>query len=167
VEEAEAHMLDLFQRFPDNLEVLEQLASVLTDAGNTERLRSVVTSLRRGAPNSQTTHYYSASLFFLQGRPDLTVPEAELVVRENPDHALAQNLLGAALASLGQSDRARRAFEASLRANPLMPGTYINLAMLEMEEGHPEAAARRYAEALLLDPTSGTARRGLGQATPR
>lgn len=164
-DEAETLMFDLFQRYPDNLDVLEQLASVLSDAGDTEHLPSVVARLRRNAPTSQSTHYYTASLLFQQGRPDLAVPEAELIVRENPGHALAQNLLGAALAGLGQSDRARDAFEASLRANPLSPGTYANLAMLEMQAGHPREAAQRYAEALVLDPTSKTARRGLEAAT--
>ena len=166
-DEAAAQILDLSQRYPDNLEVLEQWASVMADTGNTEHLQSVVARLRRTAPSSQITHYYSASLLFLQGRPDLAVPEAESVVRDNPDHALAQNLLGAALASLGQPVRARHAFEASLRANPLMPGTYVNLAMLEMETGHPDVAARRYAEALLLNPMSEPARRGLEEAAAR
>jgi hypothetical protein len=36
--------------------------------------------------------------------------------------------------------------------------------MLEMETGHPEAAAWRYAESLLLDPSSVDARRGLAEA---
>ena len=67
----------------------------------------------------------------------------------------------------GNLDRARQAFEASLRANPLSPGTYTNLAMLEMQAGHPRDAARRYAEALLLDPASETARRGLAEAALR
>jgi tetratricopeptide (TPR) repeat protein len=166
-DEAEAQMREVLKRNPDNLDALEQLASVLSDAGHIERLQPVVVTLRKIAPTSPITHYYTASLLFLQGRPDLAVPEAESVVRENPQHALAQNLLGAALASLGQLDRARQAFEASLSANPFSPGTYANLAMLEMQAGQPREAARRYAEALQLNPASETARRGLAQATLR
>ena len=163
--EAATLMFETLQRHPDNVALLEQLASVLSDAGDTERLPSVLARLRRDAPNSQTTRYYSASLLFRQGRPDLALEEVESVVRENPNHALGQNLLGAVLASLGQLDRARNAFDASLRANPLSPGAYTNLAMLEMQTGHPREAARRYAEALLLNPTSESARRGFEQAT--
>jgi spermidine synthase len=166
-DEATALMFDLSERFPDNADVLEQLASVLSDAGDVDRLPAVVLRLGKSAPNSQRAHYYAASLLFRQGRPDLAVSEAELVVRENPSHALAQNLLGAALASLGQLDRARNAFEASLRANPRSAGTYANLATLEMQTGNAREAARRYAEALVLDPTSDTARRGLEQARAR
>ena len=151
-DEAAAQMLDVLKRNPDNLDALEQLASVLSDAGNTEHLQSVVERLNRIAPTSEITHYYTASLFFLQGRPDLALPEAESVVRENPTHAQAQSLLGVALASLGQLGRARQAFEASLRANPFSPRTYANLAMVEMEAGRLDEAACRFAEALLIDP---------------
>jgi hypothetical protein len=54
-----------------------------------------------------------------------------------------------------------------LRADPLGAGTYTNLATLELETGNLQEAAQRYAEALTLDPTSETARRGLEQATAR
>jgi Flp pilus assembly protein TadD len=138
---------------------------VLADRGDVERLQSVVARLREVAPGSEVTRYFAASLAFLQGQPQNSVAELETLVRGNPHHALAQNLLGAALASLGDRDRARQAFEASLRADPLDAGTYTNLATLELETGNLQAAAQRYAEALTLDPTSSTARRGLTQAT--
>ena len=158
---------DLARRSPGNLRVLEQLASVLADTGDTQRLQPIVAQLRQVAPGSQVTGYYTAALLFMQGRPDLSVPELESVVRENPQHALAQNLLGAALASLGDRERARHAFEASLRADPLGAGTYTNLATLEMEAGNALVAAQRFAEALTLDPTSDAAQRGLAEATAR
>ena len=152
---------------PNNVRVLEQLASVLADGGDLERLQPVVARLRQVAPGSEVTRYYAASLAFLQGQPQMSVAELDALVRENPTHALAQNLLGAALASLGDRDRARSAFEASLRADPLDAGTYTNLATLELESGNPRAAAQRYAEALTLDPASETARRGLTEAAAR
>ena len=167
VSEAAAEAFDLAERYPDNLRVLEQLASVLSDANDIERLQPVVQRLRRDAPAAESTRYYTAALLFMQGRADLAVPEAEAVVRENPRNALAQNLLGAALASIGERDRARRAFEASLKTNPLSPDTYINLATLEMQAGNRSDAAQRYAEALTLNQASEPARRGLAEATRR
>ena len=47
-------MSDLLLRYPDNLDGLEQLASVLSDAGNTERLQVVVARLREIAPTSRS-----------------------------------------------------------------------------------------------------------------
>jgi Flp pilus assembly protein TadD len=79
----------------------------------------------------------------------------------DPSNAKAHNLVGAALASLGQTDAARTAFETSLKADPREPGTYTNLATLELQAGNRDLAARYFAEALTVDPTSQAARDGL------
>jgi Tfp pilus assembly protein PilF len=44
---------------------------------------------------------------------------------------------------------------------PRDPGTYANLATLEQEAGNVDRAAKYFVEALMIDPTSDTARRGL------
>ena len=163
IDDAIAKATELAKRFPNNIRVLEQLASVLADANDVERLEPVVVRMRRLAPESDAARYYAAASFFIIGRPDLAVPELESIVRQNPAHALAQNLLGASLAQLGDRNRARQAFEASLRADPRNPGTYTNLATLEVESGNPAAAAQRFAEALTLDPRSTAAREGLAR----
>jgi len=75
--------------------------------------------------------------------------------------AKAQNVLGASFASLGQRDRARAAFSASLQSDPHDPAAYSNLATLEMEAGDLPRARRYFAEALTLDPTNEIARQGL------
>jgi spermidine synthase len=151
----------ILQADPTNVAALDQLASVLSDLGDTERLAPVVAGLRQHAPASEAAHYYTAALRFLEGRPDLALAEARRVVELNPAHAKAQNLLGACLASQGQRDAARAAFEASIAADPRDPGTYANLATLEQEAGNVDRAAKYFVEALMIDPTSDTARRGL------
>ena len=85
----------------------------------------------------------------------------ERVIERNPAHAKAHNIAGACLATLGQRDQARAAFEASLAADPREAGTYTNLAMLELESGNPARAAEYFAEALTIDPDSEAARDGL------
>ncbi|MPY89147.1 MAG: tetratricopeptide repeat protein [Luteitalea sp.] len=101
----------------------------------------------------------------MEGRPDLAAREASELVARSPGHARAQNLLGASLASLGRRDAARRAFRTSLEADPRDPVTYANLGELELESGDRAAAARHFAEALAVDPTSEAAARGLAEAT--
>ena len=59
----------------------------------------------------------------------------------HPDHARAQNLLGAACATLGRRECAQSAFEASLRADPRDPSTYINLGALP-SSGRQSAGGR-------------------------
>ena len=113
------------------------------------------------------TRYYSATLAYLQERPDIAIREAEAALALQPDYAAAQNVLGAALAGLGQRDRARTAFEASLKAAPRDPATHSNLAMLELESGNIDAARRHFAEALMLDPGNAVARDGLARLPAR
>jgi Flp pilus assembly protein TadD len=151
------------QSDPNNVAALEQLASILSDLGDVERMRPVVARLRTVAPESEAAHYYSATLLFMEQRLELAAAEARRTIAINPSHARAHNLLGAALASLGQAEQARTAFQASLAVDARDPATYTNLATLEMQAGNRELAQRYYAEALTLDPSYGAARDGLAQ----
>jgi spermidine synthase len=160
-EESARIPLGLLQANPGHVAALEQLASVLSDAGDAERLEPVVARLRIEAPSAASTRYYSASLAYLRERPDLAIREAEAALAADPSHARAQNILGAALAGVGQRDRARAAFTASLAADPHDPATYSNLATLELEIGNTAAAHRYFAEALTIDPSNTVARDGL------
>jgi spermidine synthase len=151
----------IVQNDPNNVAALEQLASVLSDVGDLERMRPVVARLRAVAPSSEAAHYYSAALLFMEERVEPALAEARRVVAINPSHARAQNLMGACLASVGRRDEARTAFQASLESDAKDPATYTNLAMLETQAGNRDLAYRYYAEALMLDPNHATARQGL------
>lgn len=165
VDEAVRIPFTLLQSNAANVPALEQLASVLSDIGDTARLEPVVMRLVKEAPQNAWAHYYAASLFFLQNRHDMALRAARNAVAIDPHHAKAHNLIGASLASMGQTDGARTAFEASIKADPREPGTYTNLATLELQSGNRERAIRYFAEALTVDPTSQPARDGLASAT--
>lgn len=143
---------------PSDVAALEQLASILADVGDKDRLAPVVARLRELAPTSDAARYYSATLRFLEGRADLAVTEARALVTASPTHAKGLNLLGASLATLGRREEAREAFQASLRVDPRDASAYTNLALLELEGGNTPAGLQRLAEALTLDPTSASAR---------
>jgi Flp pilus assembly protein TadD len=144
----------MVQSQPGNLAAVEQLASIFSDAGDAERLAPAVARLRAQALDRASTHYYSATLAYLQQRPDVAIREAEAALNLDRGHAKAQNVLGAALAGVGERDRARTAFRAALAADPRDPAAYSNLAVLELESGNREAARRLFAEALTLDPAN-------------
>ncbi len=74
------------------------------------------------------------------------------------NHHASVYLIGSASASLGQRDRARQAFGASLEANPQEASTYTNLGLLEMESGNRDAAVAYLAESLTLNPHDKVAR---------
>ena len=146
---------------PADVPALEQLASVLSDIGDAGRLEPVVQRLVKEAPRNPWAHYYAGSLFFLQNRFDLALRAVRVAVSLDPANAKAQNLLGACLASLGQNDAARSAFESSIKADPREPGTYANLATLELQTANRDRALKYFAEALTIDPNNQAARDGI------
>ena len=74
------------------------------------------------------------------------------------------NLLGLAFDALGDHDRARRAFEASLRTTPRQAAVLMNLGNTELKAGRADVAEKRFSEALFLSPTLGPALDGLAEA---
>jgi len=166
MDEAARIPLGVLQSDSGNVAALEQLASVLSDAGDAARLEPVVARLVAEAPKNTWAHYYAGSLFFMQNRLDMAAQAARNAVSLDPANAKAQNLLGACLASMGQADGARAAFVASLKADPREPGTYVNLATLEIQAGNRDRALQYFAEALTVDPMSQDAREGLASLRP-
>ncbi|HWW87052.1 MAG TPA: fused MFS/spermidine synthase [Vicinamibacterales bacterium] len=149
---------------PNDPRAGEQLASVLADAQEAEKLEPLAASLAARYPERPDPAYYRAEALFLKGKAEEALEAVQPVVAGHPDHARAQNLLGAACATLGRRDCARTAFEASLKANPRDPATYVNLGQLSLESADAAAASGYFADALALDPTSPGARAGLAQA---
>jgi Flp pilus assembly protein TadD len=149
---------------PDAARAGEQLASIIADAGDGARLGPLADSLAARFPDRPDPQYYRATALFLSGKTEDALAVARRVTERHPDHARAQNLLGAACATLGRRDCARAAFEASLRANPHDASTYVNVGRFCLQSGSPQEASSYFAEALTIDPSSSPARDGLAQA---
>ena len=152
------------QLTPDDPRAGEQLASIVADAGDADRLETLAESLVARFPNRPDPQYYRASALFLRGRTEDAVTTVRHVTDSHPEHARAQNLLGAACATLNRRECAQAAFEASLRASPRDPSTYVNLGHFSLQSSNPGAAARYFAEALSIDPELVAARDGLAEA---
>ena len=152
---------------PASMPAREQLASLLTDAGDPVRLAPIVHSMARDAPRDAATLYYSAALEFLRQDFAAAVRLGEQAVAAYPNDARAQNLLGAAHASLGRFDAARSAFRAAERAAPRDARTQVNLGLLDLRADRPDAAVQHFAAALALDPDSPGALTGLADALER
>ena len=152
---------------PASMPPREQLASLLTDAGDAARLAPIVRSMARDAPEHAATRYYAAALEFLRQDFASAAALGEQAVAADPADARAQNLLGAALASLGRFDAARNAFREAERAAPQDARTQVNLGILDLRSGATEDAVQHFAAALALDPESTAALRGLADALER
>jgi spermidine synthase len=149
---------------PDDPRAGEQLASVLADAGDADRLAPLADAMAARFPDRPDPLYYRASALFIRGKTDEAIAAVRKLTDTHPTHARAQNLLGAACATLARWDCARAAFEASIRVNPRDPATHVNLGIFHLQSSNPDAAVESFAEALSLDPTSVPARDGLAQA---
>jgi spermidine synthase len=142
----------------------EQLASVFADMGDAERLEPLAGALIARYPEREEGRYYQAAALLLRGRPAEAADVARRLLAIDPQHAKAQNLLGAACASTGQRECAEAAFAASIRLNPREPSSYVNLGLLYLESANAASAADSFTEALALDPSSAPARDGLRRA---
>ena len=149
---------------PQDPLVAEQVASVLADANDADRLAPLADALASRYPDRPDSGYYRATALYLRGQTEDAISALRHVVDAHPDHARAQNLLGAACATAGQSDCARAAFDAAIRANPRDPSAYVNLGVLCLQSGNARAAVDAFGQALALDPQSSGARSGLAQA---
>ncbi len=152
---------------PEDPGVHEQLASLAADAGDTPRLASVVARMDARWPDAPATLYARGTLLFLTGQHASAAAVAARLAGLTPRDARVHNLLGASYASIGRSDDARRAFEASIASNPRDPAAYVNLGVFELGASNPAAAAGYFAEALAIDQHSTGALRGLAEALSR
>ena len=149
---------------PGNPRTTEQLASVFADMGDVQRLEPLADLLVARYPERGEGRYYQAAALMLRSRPVDAADIARRVVAANPGFARAQNLLGAACATIGQRDCAEAAFAESIRLNPREPSTYINLGVFYLRNARPANAADSFGDALALDPSSQAAQDGLRQA---
>ena len=144
--------------------VLEQLAALYSDQGNVERLEPIVEQLRQSRPTAARTYYYAATARFMRGAFADALVEARRSVRADDADADALNLMGAAMASLGKREDAKKAFEAALQRAPQDASIYVNLGLLALDSGDARRGEKLFAGALALDPSSDPALQGLQRA---
>ena len=98
---------------PTDPRAAEQLASIFADAGDADRLAPLAERLIDRFPGDRIRCITARRRLFIRGRNEEAIAAVQPLVALNPDHARAQNLLGAACATLGRRDCARAAFDAS------------------------------------------------------
>jgi spermidine synthase len=142
----------------------EELASILADKDDSDRLAPLADALVKEFPGRPDPEYYRATALFMRGQIEDSLTAVQPLAKAHPEHARAQNLMGAACAILGRRECARAAFQASITANPRDVATYVNAATFELQVANPRGAMSLFAEALALDQQSDAARKGLAQA---
>ena len=152
---------------PSNERALDQLVTVFADNRNDSAVEQLTTLLVRTGATRPVTLYAQMRLAHLRGRFAQAKAFGErLTSTEAPEENAARNsnLLGLAYDGLGDHDRARQAFQASLRIAPRAPAVLMNLGFTELKAGRPDVAEKRFSEALFLSPTLAPALGGLAQS---
>jgi spermidine synthase len=165
IEGAIGSALDASRLAPDSPQPLEQLASVLADAGDPQ-LASVASTLVAKFPDRKDSRYYEATALVLQNRPYQADAVLTPFLRTHPRHAKAQNLRGVICAERRDFACATAAFEAASRLDPHDSAAYVNLGNVYLQQADLAKAERAFAEALAMDPSAAAARTAL-QTMPR
>jgi tetratricopeptide (TPR) repeat protein len=152
------------RRFPDAFESWQQLATLFADRRDETQLAQTFESMQAQFPDRWETRYFEAMLSLLRGEVSVAVNLGEQVLKERASDPRTLSLLGTAYARLGIHARARDALEARIQSNPRDPDSYVQLARLELDTYNPPRAAALFSEALVLDPRSPSALRGLADA---
>ena len=157
----EAALLD-----PTSRAALRQLATTYADLGDADALAQLARIVAPSEGHRSAWLYAEARLAYLRRDFERAARQLEELVKI-ADDVDAWNLLGHVRGALGENDRARDAFAASLRIAPRDPAALANLGTSELRLGRAAAATERFQDALFLAPTLAPALDGLEQAYER
>ena len=152
MEAAMAAAVDANQIDPESPYPLEQLASILADAGDSAKLQPVAETLVARFPDREDSRYYNATSLFLRNRIREAQEETRRHLARHPKDARGHNLRGILCAMVKDLACAQAAFDTSLQLDPRDASVYVNLANIHLELGQREAAIGFFREAVAIDP---------------
>ena len=155
------------QQFPDAFEGWELLATLAAERRDEQELARVIEAIKAQFPDRWEVRYFERDAAPDSRRDTEAARLGEEVLKERASDPRTLALVGTAYARLGIRARARDAFEACIQADPADPGSYVQLARLELDSMNAPRAAELYSEALVLNPRLPAALQGLAEALTR
>jgi tetratricopeptide (TPR) repeat protein len=155
------------QQFPDAFDGWELVATLAADRRDELELARVIEAIKAQFPDRWEVRYFGALLHLIRDEHTEAARLGEEVLKERASDPRTLALVGAAYARLGIRARARDAFEACIQADPADPGSYVQLARLELDSMNAPRAAELFSEALVLSPRLPAALHGLADALTR
>jgi len=152
IEEAQKLYNDVLQAFPKNKRAQQGLAAL-----NKPKQPNVTQSLPQETIN-QLVNLYN------QGQLAAVVEQAQALTAQYPDAFSIWNILGAAAAQTGQTDKAVNALKRVIDINPDLAEAYNNLGNALKEQNKLDEAITSYSKALSLKPNYGEAYNNMGVA---
>jgi spermidine synthase len=155
------------QQFPDAFDGWELVATLAAERRDQQELERVIEAIRAQFPDRWEVRYFAALLHLIRDEYAESARLGEEVLKERSSDPRTLAMVGTAYARLGIRARARDAFEACIQADPADPGSYVQLARLELDSMNARRAAELFSEALVLNPRLPAAVQGLADALTR
>jgi tetratricopeptide (TPR) repeat protein len=140
----------------------EVTAPSVSESGATASAPESVASTT--TPRLSAPSYVDAETAFRRGRYAEAVGMFESFVKQNPDNAWGQYMLGLSAWKAGSHQRSLEAFDSALSLEPNHRKSLINSARVLLETSRPEQALERVEKALSIEPMSSEGLRLLGRA---
>jgi Tfp pilus assembly protein PilF len=116
----------------------------------------------RVAPQNATVRNNYAVQLHSRGDTGTAITVLQDLVKERPDHFLANYNLGRMLYELNLIRPAKHHLEIAAKVDPNIPETYVQLGVLALRTGYPQEAERHLRRAVLLPPHRATTYFALG-----
>lgn len=136
-------------------------ADRLREQGNVHGALAQYRIVFRIAPDDDQTLLRLGVTAYAAGEPDEAIAAFSALLRREPRHVVAHQMLGALYIEREQFDRAIRHSRAAIRLRPRMAEAYSNLGTALLRKGETAEAIASYRRALLIDPSLAPARMSL------
>ena len=150
------------RRDPDDLEIREILAELLSKSGNSPAAVEQYRALVGRVPGVARWHAALAHELAEGGSLPEARSEAELALRLDPHIAASHFTVGFVLEHTGQPAEAMAEYETVLRMKPDYPEAHLRLAMILSRQARYREAVDHYAEFLRLAPGSPEVENNMG-----
>ena len=152
---------------PTDASLLTELGLTRLQAGEKERAEEALRKAAKQDPKYLKSSYALAINFLRDRKPKEALMALAEVEKSSPDIPALHNLKGVAYGSLKDTANARKSFERALTLDTEYLSAARNLANIDLSEGKPEAARKRFIAILDRDKNNTGAMVSLAQLSAR
>jgi tetratricopeptide (TPR) repeat protein len=141
---------ETLRRYPRNPELAQLLGELSFERGDLGAAESYFRMVLHADPDDVEARIYLGTILADAGREPEALEHLERAIALSPENFLPHFSLGAVHAAAGRTDEARYYLKASLDREELPQACFL-LGMVELDSGHPGAAASALERAVALD----------------
>lgn len=160
--EAEAIYRHILARYPDRVDVCNNLGNLLLAKGNLVEAQACYEQALAINPNYAQAYNNLGNLLLRNGDVENAIAYYQKAINLNPNYTEAFYNFGNALLNNGNLAEAKIQYKKAISLQPNFPEAYNNLGFILHEEGDLKAAKNCYQQALTYNPNFSEAYNNLG-----